>query len=118
MQNELQNEEDEDDDESCSVQSNSLVSRYEETGIGSPTSGEEIREAQSLKEQTTNRRKKVEGLKNRRDKSKLSSKLSMDISKEELYLKRKLVEQLEKSEEFNAGMNKVFKSMENISSCI
>ena len=58
MQNELQNEEDEDDDESCSVQSNSLVSRYEETGIGSPTSGEEIREAQSLKEQTTNRRKK------------------------------------------------------------
>ena len=119
MQNELQNEEDEDDDESCSVQSNSLVSRYEETGIGSPTSGEEIREAQSLKEQTTNRRKKVEGLKNRRDKSKLSSKLSMDISKEELSLKRKLVEQLEKSEEeFNAGMNKVFKSMENISSCI
>ena len=124
MQNELQNEEDEDDDESCSVQSNSLVSRYEETGIGSPTSGEEIREAQSLKEQTTNRRKKVEeGLKNRRDK-KLSSKLSMDtqllnISKEELPHKRKLVEQLEKSEEeSNSGMNKVFKSMENISSCI
>ena len=91
MQNELQNEEDEDDDESCSVQSNSLVSRYEETGIGSPTSGEEIREAQSLKEQTTNRRKKVEeGLKNRHGK-KLSSRLSMNtqllnISKEELSL--------------------------------
>ena len=47
MQNELQNEEDEDD-----------LSKYDETGIGSPTSGEEIREAQSLKEQTTNRRKK------------------------------------------------------------
>ena len=75
MENGLQNEED--DDESSSVQSNSLLSRYEETGIGSSTSGEEIREAQSLKEQT-NRRKKVEGLKNRRDKSKLSSKLSMD----------------------------------------
>ena len=113
MQNELQNEEDEDD-----------LSKYDETGIGSPTSGEEIREAQSLKEQTTNRRKKVEeGLKNRRDK-KLSSKLSMDtqllnISKEELSLKRKLVQQLEKpEEEFNSGMNKVFKSEENISSCI
>ena len=68
--------------------------------------------------------KKVEeGLKNKRDK-KLSSKLSMDtqllnISKEELSHKRKLVEQLEKSEEeSNSGMNKVFKSMENISSCI
>ena len=68
--------------------------------------------------------KKVEeGLKNRLDK-KLSSKLSMDtqllnISKEELSHKRKLVEQLEKSEEeSNSGMNKVFKSMENISSCI
>ena len=76
-----------------------------------------------LKKKTTNRRKKEGGLKNRRDK-KLSSKLSMDtqllnISKEELSLKRKLVDQLEKSEEeFNAGMNKVFKSMENISSCI
>ena len=57
MQNELQNEED-DDDESSSVQSNSLLSKYDETGIGSPASGEEIREAQSLKEQTTNRRKK------------------------------------------------------------
>ena len=34
-------------------------------------------------------------------------------------LKRKLAEQLEKSEEeFDSGMNKVFKSMENISSCI
>ena len=83
-----------------------------------------MKPVQSLKEQTTNCRKKVEeGLKNRRDK-KLSSKLSMDtqllnISKEELSLKRKLVEQLEKSEEeFNSGMNKVFKSMENISSCI
>ena len=101
MQNELHNEEDEDD-----------LSKYDETGIGSPTSGEEIREAQ-----TTNRHKKVEeGLKNRRDK-KLSSKLSMDaqllnISKEDLSLKRKLVEQLEKSEEeFNSGMNKVFKSV-------
>ena len=68
--------------------------------------------------------KKVEeGLKNRLDK-KLSSKLSMDtqllnISKEELSLKRKLVQQLEKpEEEFNSGMNKVFKSMENISFCI
>ena len=123
MQNELQNEEDDDDDESSSVQSNSLLSKYDETGIGSPASGEEIREAQSLKEQTINRRKKVEeGLKNRRDK-KLSSKLSMDtqllnISKE-LFLKRKLVEQLEKSEEeFDTAMNKVFKSMGNISSCI
>ena len=123
-QNQLQNEQDEDDDETSSVQSNSLLSKYDETGIGSPTSGEEIREAQSLKEQTTNRRKKVEeGLKNRRDK-KLSSKLSMDtqllnISKEELSLKRKLVEQLEKPEvEFNSGVNKVLKSMENISSCI
>ena len=64
-----------------------------------------------------------EGLKNRRDK-KLSSKLSMDtqlsnISKAELSLKRKLVEQLEKSEEeFNSVMNKVFESMKNISSCI
>ena len=122
MQNELQNEED--DDKRSSVQSNSLLSKYDETGIGSPSSGEEIREAQSLKEQTTNCRKKVEErLKNRHDK-KLSSKLSMDtqllnISKEELSLKRKLVEQLEKSEEeFNSGMNKVFKSMENISSCI
>ena len=118
MQNELQNEED--DDERSSVQSNSLLSKYDETGIGSPSSREEIREAQSLKEETTNCRKKVEeGLKNRRDK-KLSSKLSMDthllnISKEELSLKRKLVVQLEKSEEeFNSGMNKV----ENISSCI
>ena len=73
--------------------------------------------------QLTVEKKVEEGLKNRRDK-KLSSKLSMDtqllnISKEELSLKRKLVEQLEKSEEeFNSGMNKVFKSMENISSCI
>ena len=119
----MQNEQDEDDDETSSVQSNSLLSKYDETGIGSPASGEEIREAQSLKEQTINRRKKVEeGLKNRRDK-KLSSKLSMDtqllnISKE-LFLKRKLVEQLEKSEEeFDTAMNKVFKSMGNISSCI
>ena len=117
--NELQNEEDEDDNESSSVQSNSLLSKYDETGIGSPTSGEEIREAQSLKEQTTNRRKKVEeGLKNRRDK-KLSSKLSMNtqllnVSKEKFSLK-KLLEQLEKSEEeFTLGMNKVFKPMENI----
>ena len=117
--NELQNEENEDDNESSSVQSNSLLSKYDETGIGSPTSGEEIREAQSLKEQTTNRRKKVEeGLKNRRDK-KLSSKLSMNtqllnVSTEEFSLK-KLLEQLEKSEEdFTSGMNKVFKPMENI----
>ena len=124
MQNELQNEEDKDDDESSSVQSNLLLSRYDETSIGSPTNGEETREAQSLKEQTTNHCKKVEeGLKNRRD-QKLSSKLSTDtqllnISKEDLPLKRKLVEQLEKSEErFNSSMNKVFKSMENISSCI
>ena len=43
----------------------------------------------------------------------------LNISKEELPLKRKLVEQQEKSEEeFNSNMNKVFKSMENISSCI
>ena len=75
MQNELQNEEDEDDeDESSSVQTNSLLSKYDETGIGSPTSGEEIRQVQFFKEQTTNRREKVEeGLKNRRGK-KLSSK--------------------------------------------
>ena len=58
MQNKLQNEEDEDDDESGSFQSNSLLSKYDETGIGSPTSGLEIREAHSLKKQTTNRRKK------------------------------------------------------------
>ena len=76
-----------------------------------------------LKKKTTNRLKKEGGLKNRRDK-KLSSKLSMDtqlfnISKEELSHKRKLVEQLGKSEEeFNSGMNKVFRSMENISSFI
>ena len=74
---ELQNEEDEDVDESGSVQSNSLLSRYDKTGIGSPTSGKEIREAQFYKEQTTNRHKKVEELKNKRDK-KLSSKISMD----------------------------------------
>ena len=78
MQNELQNEGDEDDDESSSVQSNSLLSKYDETCIGSPTNGEKIRETQFLKEQTTNRHKKVEEeLKNRRDK-KLSSKLNMD----------------------------------------
>ena len=77
MQNELHNEEDQDDDESSSVQSNSLLSKYDQAGIGSPTSGEEIREAQSIKEQTTDCRKKAEeGLKNRRDK-KLLSKLSM-----------------------------------------
>ena len=123
-QNQLQNEQDEDDDETSSVQSNSLLSKYDETGIGSPTSGEEIREAQSLKEQTTNCHEKVEeGLKNTLDK-KLSSKLSihtqlLNISKEESSLKRKLVEQLEKSEvEFNSCVNKVLKSMENISSCI
>ena len=49
MQNELQNEQDQDDDESSSVQSNSLFSKYDENGIGSPASGEEIREAQPLK---------------------------------------------------------------------
>ena len=105
MQNELQSEEDEDD-----------LSKYDETGIGSSTYGEEIREVQSLKEQTTNRRKKAEErLKHRRDK-KLLSKLNMDtqslnISKEES-LKRKLVEQLAKSrEEFNSGMNKAFSSV-------
>ena len=43
----------------------------------------------------------------------------LNISKGELPLKRKLVEQLEKSEEeFNSDLNKVFKSMKNISSCI
>ena len=43
----------------------------------------------------------------------------LNISKEELSLKRKFVEQLEKSgEDFNLGINKVFKSMEKISSCI
>ena len=35
MQNELQNEEDEDDDKSSSVQSNLLLSKYDQTGIGS-----------------------------------------------------------------------------------
>ena len=54
MQNELQNEEDEDDNESSSSESNSLLSNYDETGIRNRASGEEIREAQSLKEQTTN----------------------------------------------------------------
>ena len=103
MQNELQNEEDEADDESSSIQSNSLLSIYDEIGIGSPTSGEGIREPHSLKEQTTNRRKKVEeGLKNRRYK-KLSSKLSMDT------------QSVKKPEgEFNSVINRVFKSMENI----
>ena len=97
MQSELQYEEDEDDDESSSMQSNSLLSKYDENSSGSPTSGEEIWEAESLKEKTKNRRKKVEeGPKNRSDK-KLSSKLSMDtqllnISNEELPLKRKFVE--------------------------
>ena len=42
MQNELQSEEDEDDDESSCVQLNSLLSKYDETGNGSPTSAEEI----------------------------------------------------------------------------
>ena len=43
----------------------------------------------------------------------------LNISKEELSLKRKLVQQLEKpKEEFNSVMNKVFKSEENISFCI
>ena len=43
----------------------------------------------------------------------------LNISKEEVSIKRKLEEQLEKSEEeFNSGMNKGFKSKENISSCI
>ena len=45
MQNELQNEEDEDDDESSSAQSNSLLSKFDETAIESLTSSEEIREA-------------------------------------------------------------------------
>ena len=68
MQNELQNEED--DDESSSAQSDSLLSKYDETGIGSPTSSEKTREAQSLKEQTTSGRKKVEeGFKNRRERN-------------------------------------------------
>ena len=39
MQNELQNEED--DDEISSVQSNSLLSKYNEAVTGSPSSGEE-----------------------------------------------------------------------------
>ena len=44
-----------------------LLSKFDETGIGSPTSGKEIPEAQSFKKQTTSRRKKVaEELKNRR----------------------------------------------------
>ena len=43
----------------------------------------------------------------------------LNISKEELPLKRKHIEQIEKSEEdFNSSMNKVFKSNENIRSCI
>ena len=43
----------------------------------------------------------------------------LNISKEEVSIKRKLEEQLEKSEEeFNSGMNKAFKSKESISSCI
>ena len=76
MQNELQKEED--NGERSSVQSNLLLSKYDETSIGSASSGEEIREVQSLKEQTSNCRKKVEeGLKNRHDKN-LLSKLSMD----------------------------------------
>ena len=49
MQNELQNERDKDDEESSSVQSNSLFSKYDETGIGSPTSGEEIEKLNPLK---------------------------------------------------------------------
>ena len=42
MRNELQNEEDEDDDKGRSVQSNSLLSKYDETTIGSRTSGEKL----------------------------------------------------------------------------
>ena len=49
MQNELQNERNKDDEESSSVQSNSLFSKYDETGIGSPTSGEEIEKLNPLK---------------------------------------------------------------------
>ena len=59
MQSELQYEVDEDDDESSSMQSNSLLSKYDESSIGSPTSGEGIWEAEYLKEKTKNRRKKV-----------------------------------------------------------
>ena len=43
----------------------------------------------------------------------------LNISKEELSIKRKHAEQLEKSEEeFNLVMNQVLKSIENIISCI
>ena len=59
MQSELQYEVDEDDDESSSMQSNSLLSKYDESSIGSSTSGEGIWEAEYLKEKTKNRRKKV-----------------------------------------------------------
>ena len=93
MQNELQNEED--DDERSSVQSNSLLSKYDEPGIGSPSSVKKLEKPNPLKsKQLTVEKRWQEGLKNRRDK-KLSSKLSMDtqllnISKEELSSKENL----------------------------
>ena len=49
MRNELQNEEDEDDDKSRSVQSNSLLSKYDEITIGSRTSGEKFEKLNLLK---------------------------------------------------------------------
>ena len=47
MQNELQNEED--DDERSIVQSNSLLSKYDETGIGSPSSVKKLEKPNPLK---------------------------------------------------------------------
>ena len=49
MQNELQNGEDEDDDESSSVQSNSLLTNYDKTAIGSPKSGEKFEKLNPFK---------------------------------------------------------------------
>ena len=76
------------------------------------------------KKQATERRKKVEErLKGRRD-QKLSSKLSAEtqmtnLSKKELNLKRKMIEKFEKSdEEYNTSLQKVLKTMDNISSAI
>ena len=80
--------------------------------------------AKHRKEAANEHRKNVEELlKNRKDK-KLCSKTGsgtqmLNIAKEELSLKRKLVEKLDKSdEEFRASMEKVNKTMENIGNAI
>ena len=85
------------------------------------TENKENETVSTVKKLTTERRKTVEeGLKGRRDK-KLSSKLNseaqlINLSKEELNLKRKMIENFEKSDiEYNTGLQKVLKTMDNIS---